>query len=51
MHSLTSSSIYQEFLARSLTDKYSSLSSQMDKVINEANSEITKLRQKLEGEY
>ncbi|KAK5115659.1 hypothetical protein LTR85_009830 [Meristemomyces frigidus] len=39
--------VYQEFLARSLTDKYSSLSTQMDKIINEANSEITALRDKL----
>ncbi|KAK4543592.1 hypothetical protein LTR36_005487 [Oleoguttula mirabilis] len=39
--------VYQEFLARSLTDKYSSLSTQMDKIINEANAEITALRDRL----
>lgn len=42
-------SVYQEFLARSLTDKYSSLSAHLDKVIHEANSEITGLREKLAG--
>ncbi|GAB1735863.1 hypothetical protein NU219Hw_g5199t2 [Hortaea werneckii] len=41
--------VYQEFLARSLTDKYSSLSTHLDKVIHEANSEITGLREKLAG--
>jgi len=41
--------LYQEFLARSLTDRYATLSSQMDKVIHDANSEITSLRDKLEG--
>lgn len=41
--------VYQEFLARSLTDKYSTLSSQMDKVINDANTEISILRDKLSG--
>ncbi|EMC91898.1 hypothetical protein BAUCODRAFT_58923, partial [Baudoinia panamericana UAMH 10762] len=39
--------IYQEFLARSLTDKYSTLSSQMDRIIHDANSEIMGLRDKL----
>ncbi|KAI7462256.1 hypothetical protein KC351_g16435 [Hortaea werneckii] len=41
--------VYQEFLARSLTDKYSSLSTHLDKVIHDANSEITGLREKLAG--
>lgn len=45
----TSESIYQDFLARSLTDKYSTLSSQMDKIIHDANSEILGLRDKLSG--
>ncbi|KAK3071198.1 hypothetical protein LTR53_009078 [Teratosphaeriaceae sp. CCFEE 6253] len=40
---------YQEFLARSLTDKYSTLSSQMDKIIHDANSEITGLRDRLDS--
>ena len=39
----------QEFLARSLTDRYATLSSQMDKIIHDANAEITSLRDKLEG--
>lgn len=47
---LTSCSVYQEFLARSLTDKYSTLSSQMDKVIDDANNEISNLRGKLDSE-
>ncbi|KAK0343142.1 hypothetical protein LTR91_026149 [Friedmanniomyces endolithicus] len=41
--------LYQEFLARSLTDRYATLSSQMDKIIHDANSEITSLRDKLEA--
>lgn len=47
---LTDDSIYQEFLARSLTDKYSSLSTEMDKIISEANNEIMGLRDKLSGQ-
>ncbi|KAK0277463.1 hypothetical protein LTR91_006094 [Friedmanniomyces endolithicus] len=43
--------LYQEFLARSLTDRYATLSSQMDKVIHDANSEITSLRDKLEATH
>lgn len=46
---LTVPSVYQEFLARSLTDKYSNLSTHMDKIINEANAEIMGLRDKLNG--
>ncbi|KAJ5184145.1 cyclin [Penicillium capsulatum] len=38
---------YQEFLAQSLTDKYTSLNLQMDKVIHNANSEISSLHSKL----
>ncbi|KAK0944608.1 hypothetical protein LTR48_005697 [Friedmanniomyces endolithicus] len=41
--------LYQEFLARSLTDRYATLSSQMDKIIHDANAEITSLRDKLEA--
>ncbi|KAJ5127972.1 cyclin [Penicillium atrosanguineum] len=32
---------YQDFLGKSLTEKYSNLNTQMDKVIHNANSEIT----------
>ncbi|KAL6719389.1 hypothetical protein ACLMJK_003628 [Lecanora helva] len=41
------SSVYQEYLAKTLTDKYSTLSVHMDKVINDANSELNTLNQKL----
>lgn len=41
------SSVYQEYLAKTLTDKYSTLNVQMDKVINDANSELNILNQKL----
>lgn len=44
---LTHASIYQEYLAKTLTDKYSTLNGQMDKVINDANSELNILNQKL----
>lgn len=40
---------YQEFLAKSLTDKYTGLNLQMDKVIHNANSEISTLHSKLSG--
>ncbi len=46
--SLTVCRLYQGFVAKSLTDKYNSLSSQMDSVINDANSEITGLREKMQ---
>ncbi|EON61267.1 hypothetical protein W97_00480 [Coniosporium apollinis CBS 100218] len=39
--------VYQEYLAKSLTDKYTSLSAHMNKIIHDANSEITGLRDKL----
>ncbi|QSZ34318.1 hypothetical protein DSL72_005909 [Monilinia vaccinii-corymbosi] len=41
--------VYQEYLAKSLTDKYSTLNSQMDKIIHDANSEISNLRNKILG--
>lgn len=47
LHRLTVASIYQEYLAKTLTDKYSTLNVQMDKVINDANSELNILNQKL----
>ena len=40
-------SMYQEYLAKSLTDKYSTLSTQMDSIISQANSEIGALQEKL----
>ncbi|KAK8240693.1 cyclin B1 interacting protein 1 [Phyllosticta capitalensis] len=42
-------SMYQEFLAKSLTEKYSGLNSQMDKVVHDANTEIGNLRDKLQA--
>lgn len=44
------SSQYQAFLARSLTDKYSTLSTQMDAVIAQANGQINTLQEKLQGQ-
>lgn len=44
-----SRSIYQEFLAKSLTEKYSTLSAQMDSIISQANNEIHALQEKLSG--
>jgi hypothetical protein len=40
---------YQEFLGKSLTEKYAGLSTQMDKVIHNANSEIATLHGKVSG--
>ncbi|KAL8861781.1 MAG: hypothetical protein Q9178_001982 [Gyalolechia marmorata] len=40
-------SVYQEYLAKSLTDKYNNLGTQVDKIIHDANTEITTLNQKL----
>ncbi|CAJ2501888.1 Uu.00g047410.m01.CDS01 [Anthostomella pinea] len=41
--------IYQEYMGKTLTDKYSNLSVHLDKVINDANAEITNLHNKLSG--
>ncbi|KAI5923650.1 hypothetical protein F4810DRAFT_668281 [Camillea tinctor] len=41
--------IYQEYLVKSFTDKYSDLNVQLDRVINDANAEITNLHNKLES--
>ncbi|RJE18850.1 hypothetical protein PHISCL_08806 [Aspergillus sclerotialis] len=38
---------YQEFLGKTLTEKYTALSNQMDKVIHNANSEISTLQSRL----
>ena len=40
-------SVYQEYLAKTLTDKYGNLNVQMDKIINDANTELDSLNQKL----
>ncbi|KAG0652849.1 RING-type E3 ubiquitin transferase CCNB1IP1 [Hyphodiscus hymeniophilus] len=41
--------VYQEYLAKNLTDKYSNLNLQMDKVVNDANSQISHLRNQMSG--
>ncbi|RFU30158.1 hypothetical protein B7463_g6166, partial [Scytalidium lignicola] len=41
--------VYQGYLAKNLTDKYSTLSMQVDKLIHDANSEIAALQNKLSG--
>ncbi|KAK2788820.1 hypothetical protein FQN53_003007 [Emmonsiellopsis sp. PD_33] len=38
---------YQEYLGKSLTDKYGALNQQMDKVIHDANSEISNLQSRI----
>ncbi|MCJ1381125.1 hypothetical protein MMC17_004234 [Xylographa soralifera] len=39
--------IYQEYLAKSLTDKFGNVNAQMDKIIHDANAEIDNLTQKI----
>lgn len=46
---LTSDSFYQDFLGKSLTDKYSHLNTQMDKVVHNANTEIKSLQARISG--
>lgn len=46
---LTTDSTYQAYLARSLTEKYSALSSHMDNTVRVANDESQKLNQKIDG--
>lgn len=50
-HSADTVSVYQEYLAKTLKDKYSSLNIQVDKVVNDANAELEILHQKLASEY
>lgn len=47
---LTACSVYQEYLAKTLTDKYGNLNVQVDKIVNDANAELGILHQKLAGE-
>lgn len=42
-------SFYQEFLGKSLTEKYGALNTQMDKIIHNANSEISNLQTRMFG--
>ncbi len=46
---LIMSSVYQEYLAKSLTEKYNHLNVQMDRLVNEANSELEMVNQRLSG--
>lgn len=48
---LTHCSIYQEYLAKTLADKYGNLNVQVDKIVNDANAELQMLHQKLAGEW
>ncbi|KAK7720433.1 hypothetical protein SLS57_005522 [Botryosphaeria dothidea] len=41
--------MYQEYLARSLTEKYTTLNTEMDKVVHDANTEIANLRERLQA--
>jgi hypothetical protein len=41
--------IYQEHLAKGLTEKYNTLSQQMDQLIHDANSQIKALQDKMQG--
>lgn len=41
--------IYQEYLAKSLAEKYSTLSQHMDQLIHDANAQIKTLQEKLQG--
>jgi len=45
------SSMYHDYMAKNLADRYANLNSQMDNVIKDANSEISGLRDKLEREF
>lgn len=42
---------YHEHLARALKDKYSTLNLQMDKVINDANAEISSSHDQINGRH
>lgn len=42
---------YQEYLGKSLTDKYTKLNLHLDKVVHNANSEISSLHSKLAGMF
>lgn len=46
---LMARSVYQEFLAKTLTEKYATMNTQMDKVIHNANTEISSLQSRLSG--
>ena len=47
LHPLISCSIYQEYTVKAMTEKYNTLNVQIDKILNDANSELNILNQKL----
>lgn len=49
LHADASTSVYQEFLAKSLNDKYGNSKIEIDQIIHRANSEIDALTQRLNG--
>ena len=42
-------SMYHDYMAKNLADRYANLNSQMDNVIKDANLEISSLRDRLES--
>ncbi|KAI5840764.1 hypothetical protein DFP73DRAFT_481949 [Morchella snyderi] len=46
-YQVTQEVVYQEYLAKSLTERSKTLSGQLDKIIRDANSEIASLRDKI----
>ncbi|RPB14602.1 hypothetical protein P167DRAFT_462131, partial [Morchella conica CCBAS932] len=46
-YQVTQEVVYQEYLAKSLTERSNTLSGQLDKIIRDANSEIASLRDKI----
>ncbi|KAH8879466.1 hypothetical protein GQ53DRAFT_738742 [Thozetella sp. PMI_491] len=48
-YQMTQELVYQEHLCKTLTDRYSDMSVHLDKVINEANGQITALQNKIQG--
>ena len=43
-------SMYQEYLCKNLTEKYSHINSQLDRVVNEANTQLQNLQKKIQSE-
>lgn len=41
--------VYQEHLAKGLSDKYGTLNQQMDQLIHDANAQIKALQEKMQG--
>lgn len=41
--------LYNEAMGKNLADKYNHLNGQLDKIVSDANSEITSLQNKIKG--